>query len=138
MPVTAVATTGVPQAMASRTTVGRPSTLPSAAGTHGATRTWEPFSRACTSLWVSAPGSWTRSPSPSSRTSAASESPSSPSPAITAVTSTPESTRAASARSRTSKPFLGTRRPTAATLRAVPGAGGAGGRKGKRSSSRAL
>ena len=137
-PDTEVATTGVPQAIASSTTVGRPSILPSSASTQGATRTSARPSRSRTSAWVRAPRKVTVPSRPASRTLSWRGARSSPSPATVTWASTPRRRRLAAASTRSPNPFLGTSRPTPRTRsgRSGPGAGRA--RKGKRSSSRAL
>ena len=56
MPPAGVATTGVPEASASRTTLGSPSTLPASSRMEGTTATSAAASASGTDWWASRPG----------------------------------------------------------------------------------
>ncbi len=114
MPVTGVETHGVPSARASRSTVGRPSRLPSAPTTHGAAKTSAAATISRTRDCGSAPCIVTTSPSPSSPMRSRSVASRGPVPTRSTCTSLPAPTSSATAVSRSPKPFFSTSRPTAA------------------------
>ena len=114
MPVTGVATQGVPSAIASSSTVGSPSRLPSVPTTHGAAST--AASRTTEITWPCGSGTEEPDPSPRPSSSRLGASSASRSPAPTRSTRKRSRPRASSAAAsiRSSKPFFSTSRPTAA------------------------
>src|SRR5699024_3942182 len=134
--VTEAATHGMPVAIASSSTVGRPSALPSAPIPNGATKRSASSSSCRTSSWVRGPSSCTCCRRPSSSMRAASCSRSGPSPTISARTSRPSSRSAWATSISWSKPFFSTSRPTPSST--GTSASPARRRYGKRSSSRPL
>src|SRR4051794_12140207 len=130
-PATVVETAGVPSAIVSSRTVGRPSRSPSAPMTHGsANAVAEPIS-ASTSSCASAGTSSTLSCRPARAICASSRSRSGPSPTITVRSAVPRPARSRVASTRSAKPFFSMSRPTATTRPGVRGP--AAGRRRSRS-----
>src|SRR5947208_1135178 len=114
MPATRDATTGVPTAIASRSTLGSPSPNPG----DGWTKIVARLMASRTSANGSQPRNRTRSPRPKSRARAASAARSGPSPTSSTSIGVPRALNAPAARSRWSKPLARAKRPTASTVRA--------------------
>src|SRR5918999_583951 len=106
IPVTSVETQGVPRAIASRRTVGRPSRFPSAPTTHGAASTAASWTSRTNSLWGRGPSNSTRSSRPRCAIRILNSTSFSPVPTIWQVNVRPSSARMAQASIRSTKPFL--------------------------------